>query len=158
VLADWQTHGAELLAEVGVEAALPLVEDATRSPESTLRLTAVALNEGYVERLAALRCVVLADGDHIQPPTKAEPWAVAITETPLAKELGVERRLHQVYSRETDEARRLLGWLEERGALVQGSPAELLQHLAAAGTAGRRIDSVLADSQLIALRDAFENL
>src|SRR5262249_53436890 len=35
VLADWQTHGAELLAEVGVEAALPLVEDATRSPEST---------------------------------------------------------------------------------------------------------------------------
>ena len=157
VLDDWRQHGADLSEPVSVEHALDLVGDEARPVASTIALVAAGLEAGLASDLLELPCVVAEDGRHLVPPAGASPVAVSVGSTPLADELGITTILHPSYRADVRGAHEVLDWLQECGALLDGSDdVEVVRRLASAGRAGQRLPSALTDEQVQALRDAFE--
>ena len=157
VLEDWRCAGADLPELVSVERALDLMGDEARAVDQAIALSAVALNEGLSERLVELPCVISDDGRHLVPPSGESPQAISLEGSPLAQQLGVVTILHDAYLRDNESARTVIGWLQECGALIDGTDdIEVVNRLAAAGRSGRSLEVPLTDEQVMALRDTFE--
>ena len=157
VLEDWRSAGADLPEPVSVERALDLIGDETRPADSTIALAAVALGENLGEHLLGLPCVITYDGQHLVPPSRNSPDAVAAEANLLAQQLGLVTLLHTAHLSGDEAAATVLTWLEESGALLDGSDdSAVVYRLAAAGRSGLHLDSPLTDGQVQALRDAFE--
>ena len=121
VLEDWQAAGANLPEPVSVSDALKLIADETRTIEDTIALVAVAIKEGLQPHLLTLPCVIANDGRRIRPPQEDSPEAVATTPSPLAEELGIITLLHPALRGNENGAPTILKWLNDCGALVDGS-------------------------------------
>ncbi|MCY4011374.1 MAG: hypothetical protein OXG82_01520 [Gammaproteobacteria bacterium] len=159
VLKDWRDAGVELPAPVSVEQALALLEDGARAPGGVVALSAVALRENLDERLLALPCVVARNGRRLVPPLEDAPEAVALEVSPLAQQLGVVSALHPAHLADKSDARKVLDWLRECGAVVDGNDdREVVHRLAAAGRSHRRNPRNLELEQVQALRAVFERL
>ena len=159
VLEDWRAAGEDLPAPVSVEQALALLENEARAPGGVVALSAVALKENLGERLLGLPCVVARDGRRLVPPLKDAPEAVAPEVSPLAQQLGVVTALHPAHLTDEPDAKRVLDWLRECGAVVDGNDdREVVHRLAAAGRSDRRNPRVLQLEQVQALRAVFERL
>lgn len=159
VLEDWRTAGVDLPAPVSVEQALALLEDEARAPGGVVALSAVALSENLGDRLLGLPCVVARDGRRLAPPLKDAPEAVALEVSPLAQQLGVVTALHPAHLTDEPDAKKVLDWLRECGAVVDGNDdREVVHRLAAAGRSDRRIPRALELEQVQALRAVFERL
>ena len=159
VLEDWRATGVDLPTPVSVEKALVLLEGEARAPGAVVALSAVALRQNLGERLLGLRCVVARDGRRLVPPLEDAPEAVALEVSPLAQQLGVVTPLHPAHLADEPDAQRVLGWLQECGAVVDGTDdREVVHRLAAAGRSDRRIPRVLQLEQAQALRAVFERL
>ena len=157
VLDDWREAGADLVEPLGVERALDLLRDEARSIRSSIALAAAGLRDGLGEQLGMLPCVVASDGRRVVPPLDDSAEAMAEKVSPLAEELGIVTAVHAVHLEETDDARVLIKWLRERGALLDGTDDRaVVRRLAAAGRSGRRLAEPLTDGQVEALRRAFE--
>ena len=157
VLDDWRCAGADLPQPVSVERALDLIGDVSRPVDGTIALCAAALSEGLGERLLESPCVITSDGHHLVPPSGESPSAISPKAMPLALQLGVISILHSAYLKDDETARTVLAWLEECGALIDGTDnLEVVNRLAAAGRAGRPLREPLTDEQVMALRKAFE--
>ena len=157
VLDDWRAAGADLPEPLGVERALDLLRDEARSVRSTIALAAAGLRDGLGDRLSALPCVVAPGGQRIVPPSEDSAEAVAENVSPLAEELGIVTALHTLHLEDTDDARIVIKWLRERGALLDGTDdSVVVRRLAAAGRSGRPLREPLTDGQVAALRRAFE--
>lgn len=159
VLKDWRAAGVDLPAPVSVEQALALLKDEARAPGGVVALSAVALREELDERLLALPCVVARDGRRLVPPVEDAPEAVALEVSPLAQQLGVVTALHPAHLADEPDARKVLDWLSECGAVVDGNDdREVVRRLAAAGRSARRSPRTLELEQVQALRAVFERL
>lgn len=159
VLEDWRTAGVDLPAPVSVEQALALLEREAREPAGVVALTAVALRENLGKRLIDLPCVVAQDGRCLIPPPKDAPEAVALEVSPLARQLGVVTAMHPAHLTDEPDARKVLNWLRECGAVVDGNDdREVVRRLAAAGQSDQRNPRVLQLEQVQALRAVFERL
>ena len=159
VLEDWRAAGVDLPAPVSVEQALTLIEDEARAPEGVVALSAVALMENLGERLLGLPCVVAHDGRRLVPPLKDAPEALALEVSPLAQQLGVVIPLHPAHLTDEPDAKRVLDWLRECGAVVDGNDdREVVHRLAAAGRSDQRNPRALKLEQVQALRAVFERL
>ena len=159
VLEDWRAAGVGLPEPVSVEQALALLEDDSRAPEGVVELSAVALRENLGERLLGLPCVVARDGRRLVPPLEDAPEAVALEISPLAQQLGVVTALHPAHLTDKPDAKRVLDWLRECGAVVDGNDdLEVVLRLAAAGRSARRNPRPLELEQVQALRAVFERL
>ena len=157
VLEDWRSAGAELPEPISVTRALDLISDEHRSADSTIALAAVALEHDLGEHLLGLPCLIANDGRRVVPPSADSPYAVAATVTPLARQLDLVTILHSAHLSGNEAAARVVAWLQEVGALLDGSDDRaLVFRLAIAGRSGYRLDSPLTDEQVQALRDAFE--
>ena len=157
VLDDWRTGGANIPEQVSVERALDFVGDQTRPADSTIALTAAGLDAGLDERLMELPCVISRDGRHIVPPDEDSADALAAETTPLAEQLGIVTMLHPAHLGDGKPARTVLKWLRESGFLLRDTDDwAVVQRLAAAGRAGRQIETPLTDEQVQSLRAAFE--
>ena len=153
VLKDWRTAGVSLPMPVTVDQALALFEDEARAPSDVVALSAVALKEGLSEQLLGLPCVVARDGRRLVPPLEDAPEAVAPEVSPLAQQLGVVTPLHPAHLADEPGARRVLDWLRECGAVVDGTDdREVVHRLAVAGRSDRHIARPLRVEQLQALR------
>lgn len=159
VLEDWRAAGVDLPVPVSVEQALALLADDARAPEGVVALSAVALREQFDEKLLDLPCVVARDGRRLVPPLKDAPEAVALEVSPLAQQLGVVTALHPVHLTDEPDARMVLDWLRDCGAVVDGNDdLEVVHRLAAAGRSDQRSPRVLQLEQVQALRAVFERL
>ena len=159
VVEDWRAAGVDLPAPVSVEQACALLEDEARSPKGVVALSAVALRENLGEQLLALPCVVAHDSRRLMPPLKDAPEAVAVEVSSLAQQLGVVTALHPAHLTDEPDARKVLDWLRECGAVVDGTDnREVVHRLAAAGRTDRRNPRVLQLEQVQALRAVFEQL
>ena len=159
VLNDWRGAGANIPEPVSIERALNLLGDDTRSPLDTIALVAAGLDAGLGHRLVNLPCVIAKDGRHVVPPWGDSPEAVAASATSLAEQLGVVTLLHPAHLSDSGAARGVLKWLRELGALLEESDDRLVvRRLAAAGQAGRQVETPLTDEQVLALRAAFERM
>ena len=159
VLEDWRDAGVDLPVPVSVEQALALLEDEARGPEGVVALSAVALRENLGERLLGLPCVVARDGRRLAPPLENAPEAVALEVSPLAQQLGVVTPLHPAHLTDEPDAKRVLDWLRECGAVVDGNDdREVVNRLATAGRSGWRNPQALKLEQVQALRAVFERL
>ena len=159
VLEDWRVAGVDLPVPVSVEQALALLEDETRAPRGVVALSAAALKESLGERLLGLPCVVARDGRRLVPPLEDAPEAVALEVSPLAQQLGVVTPLHPAHLTDELDAQRVLNWLRERGAVVDGNDdREVARRLAAAGRSDRPSPRTLQIEQVKALRAVFERL
>ena len=157
VLKDWRAAGADLPEPVSIERAVNLIRDEHRSVNSTIRLTAVALEHDLSESLLGLPCLIAHDGRRLAPPSANSPNAIVTSLTPLARQLGVFTLLHSAYLSDDESATTVLAWLRESGALIDALDDRALVHrLAAAGRAGRSLESPLAEEHVRALRNAFE--
>ena len=133
------------------------MRDEHRPADSTIALAAAALEHNLGERLLGLPCLIAHDGRRLVPPSADSPYAVAVAVTPLALQLGLVTILHSAHLSGDEVAATVLAWLEESGALLDGSDDRaLVYRLAAAGRSGYHLDSPLTDEQVQALRDAFE--
>ena len=159
VLDDWREAGAELPAPLSVERALALLQNPNRPVDSTIALVAAGVRDGVVDSLAELPCLVASDERRLVPPSSSSPEAVALEVSPLAQELGIVTALHAQHLEDTDDARVIVDWLRERGALLDGTDDRVVIHrLASAGRSDQRIEEPLTDGQVNALRRAFESL
>lgn len=159
VLADWRSAGVDIPEPVSVEQALALLEDEARAPGGVIALSSIALKEGLGKRLLELPCVIAHDGRRLVPPLKDAPEAVALQVSPLAQQLGVVTALHSAHLADDLDAKRVLDWLRECGAVVDGTDdREVVQRLAAAGRSDRPNPRVLELEQVQALRAVFERL
>ena len=159
VLDDWREAGADLPVPLSVERALELLRDANRPVQSTIALVAAGVKDGLGDLLVGLPCLVDSDERRLAPPSMDSPEAVALEVSPLARDLGIVTALHAEYVEDTDDAREIIGWLREQGALLDGKDDRVVVHrLASAGRSGRRIEEPLTDGQIDALRRAFEVL
>lgn len=159
VLDDWRQAGAALPQPITVETALVRFGGDDLSPKTAVALAAAALAVNLSDELATMRCVVTEDGRHMRPPAPSDPWLFSAEVSGLAAELGLVLLLHPAYQETTDDARAVVGWLAERGAITDPSDVKgVLQRLAAFGQSGNRLTTALSDRQLRALRDAFESL
>lgn len=159
VLEDWRNAGVDIPAPVSVEQALALLEQEAREPAGIVALSAVALRENLGERLLDLPCVVAHDGRHLMPPLEDAPEAFALEVSPLAQQLGVVTALHPAHLTEDRDATKVLDWLRECGAVVDGNDdREVVHRLAAAGRSDRWNPQVLQLEQVQALRAVFERL
>ena len=157
VLDDWRSAGADLPVPVSVEKALDLIGDERRSPESTIALTATALNENLGEQLLKLPCVITDDGRHLVPPTEDSPEAIAASAAQLGGQLGIVSLLHPAHLRDEKAALEVLEWLGGCGALIDDNDDRaVVYRLAAAGRSGHRLEQPLTDEQVRTLRDTFE--
>ena len=159
VLQDWRDAGVDVPEPVSVEQALALIEEEARTPDGVVALSAVALREDLGERLLGLPCVIAHEGRRLVPPLKDAPEAVALEDSPLAQQLGVVTALHPAHLTDKRDAKQVLDWLRECGAVVDGNDdREVVQRLAAAGRSGRRDPRALELEQVQALRAVFERL
>lgn len=159
VLKSWRQAGVNLAPPVSVVAALGLFGRDGCSAQKTIALAAAALDEHFDDTLAQVPCVMARDGSALRPPTQTDPWMFVTSESQLARELGVARELHEAYSTDEPDAKKVMLWLQSLGAINETNDVTgVLRRLAAAGRAGKRIKQPLVDSQLQAIRDAFEVL
>lgn len=159
VLNSWRQSGGNLAPLVSVKAALALFGRDGRSVQQTIALAAAALDERLDHKLAQVPCVIDRDGSAERPPDRTDPWMFVTIELPFAQELGVARVLHEAYSSDESDTQKVMSWLQSLGAINNSNDVTgVLHKLAAAGQAGRRIEQPLIDSQLQAIRDAFEVL
>lgn len=159
VLSDWRQSGAELVQPVSVRAAFELFGRDGRSAQQTIALAAAALDEHLDHELARMPCIMTQDGSTLRPPAKTDPWMFVTSDLKLAHELRVARMLHKAYSADARDAQQVMSWLQSKGAIIDVTDVGgVLRRLAEAGQAGKYIEGPLADSQLQAIRDAFETL
>ena len=157
VLDDWRTSGVDLPTPVTVDQALTLLQNEARPPRDVIALCSVGLKEGLSRRLLELPCVVARDDRRLVPPLEDAPEAVALDVSPLAQQLGVVTPLHPAHLEDVPSARRVLHWLQECGAVVDGTDDRQVVHrLAVAGRSGRHSPRPLQVEQLQALRAVFE--
>jgi hypothetical protein len=159
VLSDWRQSGADLVQPVSVKAALALFNSDGRSAQQTIALAAAALDEHLCHELVRLPCVMTHEGSMLPPPAATDPWMFVTSNLQLARELGVARVLHEAYSTDERDAQQVKSWLQSQGAITDATDAiGVLRRLALAGQAGKHIEGLLGDTQLKAIRDAFEAL
>jgi len=144
---------------VGVSEALPLIEDDGRKPSFVIGLAAAAVSAGLGEELSTYRCVLGEDGVLTVPPLAASPDALVEGDVdPVFDALSLGRRLHPEYF-EGPTGEVVREWLLSEGSLLISPTVDrLMARLAEAGAAGNAMSTALADDQLLALRDAFEQL
>ena len=157
VLNDWRAAGADIAEPLSVKRALELLQDEARPTRSTVKLAAAGLRAELGDLLGTLPCVVAADGRRLVPPSEGDAEALAEKVSPLAEELGIVTALHPVYLEESEDARLVVEWLREQGALLDGTDdTVVVRRLAEAGRSGGRLKRPLTDGQADALRRAFE--
>ena len=158
VLDAWRSSGADFPEPVGVERALDLLGDETRTVDSTIDLVAAGLDAGLVQHLLSLPCVIASNGRQIVPPQEDSPEALAANSSPLAEQLGLVTLLHPAHFGEANAATTVLKWLRESGILLdKPDDRVVVRRLAAAGSAGHQIETPLTDDQVRSLRAAFEH-
>jgi hypothetical protein len=102
---------------------------------------------------------VTSEIQHVLPPTAESLRGLIVTTSPLAEKLGIGVRLAAEHLADTDDARSVLAWLREIGAVIDDTgDEEVIRRLAVAGRAGNQLAEVLTDDQLRSLRDAFEQM
>jgi hypothetical protein len=159
VLDDWRAAGVQLAPLVDVLRALALLSDESREPDRTVNLAAAALGVGLGDQLADTPFVVAEDGSRLRPPSATSIVCLIDQPDGLPTTLGIGRPLHAAHVASTPSADTVLGWLRERGALIDSSDERAaLTRIAAGGRAGHRLTAPLTDEQLLALRDALERL
>ena len=157
VLDDWRTAGADIADPLSVERALELLRDEARSVQSTVKLSAAGLRDGLGDLLGTLPYVVAADGRRLVPPSEGDAEALAEKVSPLAEELGIVTALHPVHLEDSEDARVVVEWLREQGALLDGTDdTVVVRRLAEAGRSGGCLAQPLTYGQADALRRAFE--
>ena len=157
VLDDWRLSSAAIPETVTVKRALELLKDVTRPVHATIALTAAGLQEGLSTQLLDLPCVVTKEWCRIVPPQGDGPEAVAATSSALAEQLGVVTLLHPAHLGDGEDAQTILKWLRQLGTFMDNPDDRMvIRRLAAAGMAGRQIDTPLTDEQVQSLRAAFE--
>ncbi len=157
VLKDWRAAGADITEPLSVERALKLLQDEARSIRSTVKLSAAGLRNELGDLLGTLPCVVAADGRRLIPPSEGDAEALAEKVSPLAEALGIVTALHPVYLGDSEDARVMVEWLREQGALLDGKDdTVVVRRLADVGRSGGRLARPLTDGQADALRRAFE--
>ena len=157
VLDDWRASGADISESLSVERALELLRDEGRSVRSTISLTAAGLRDGLGNVLSTLPCAVGADGRRLVPPSEGDAEALAENVSPLAEELGIVTALHHAHLEDSEDARLVIEWLRDEGALLDGTDdTVVVRRLAEAGRSGRKLAQPLTDGQADALRQAFE--
>ena len=157
VLDDWRAAGANLVAPLSVRQALDLLQNEARPVPATIGLAAAGLSDELGDVLGKLPCVVASDGRRLVPPSEGSAEAVAGELSPLAEELGIVTALHSAHLDDCDDARLVVEWLRDRGALLDGTDDTVVVHrLAEAGRSGRQLAKPLTDGQADALRRAFE--
>ncbi|WP_329562115.1 sacsin N-terminal ATP-binding-like domain-containing protein [Kitasatospora sp. NBC_01266] len=158
VLADWSEAGGKCPVPVSVADAMVLLNDQARSPEATLALAAVCLEDGWsAGRLTDYRWIIDDQGARHRPPGESAAWVFAEPSGELAEILGIARRLHPAYRGTSPEAQGTRAWLRRHGALLTGSGSTaVIRRLAAVGAAGRQLSpEALSDEQVKSLRDGF---
>ncbi len=159
VLNDWRNSGAHLAEPVSVRKALTLFGRNDCSAQQTIALAAAALDEHMSDELVRLPCVMTHEGSALRLPAANDTWMFVTSASQLAQVLGVARVLHEAYSESDSSAQQVMSWLKLRGAINEASDVTgVLRRLSAAGQAGKYIEDPLTDSQLQAIRDAFEAL
>lgn len=158
VLADWRTLNENLPREVTVEDALAFLQHPDRAVESVIALTAAALRHDLDRELLKLACVLDRDGNGHRPPLRGDPSLLTTEDAALAEPLGMAIPLHPAYLTDGDDARAVLAWLRDVGAIPPTDDIAVLERLAAAGNADHPIEHPYSDTQLRVLRDALEAL
>ncbi|MFD4561288.1 sacsin N-terminal ATP-binding-like domain-containing protein [Streptomyces sp. NPDC058469] len=156
VLEDWAENGGAAPANVGVQDALKLLNDTSRTPEATVALAATAIGVDEAIPLLWLRWLVDVDGERYSVPGADAPIVFTDQARGLSAALGFSRVLHQAYLVPTAESSRVRDWLGERGVFVTGEdPVPAVRRLAARGARRDNGPLSLDDGQLLALRDGF---
>lgn len=157
VLDGWRAAGADIPELVSVEQALALMGDETRPVDATIALVEAGLDAGFKKQLRDFPCVVADDGRRLTLPALESPEAFATEATGLAQRLGLVTALHRAYLDGGKAARKVLAWLQDCGALLDGPDDQaVIRRLSAAGQSGHALVSPLTDEQAQALRAAFE--
>lgn len=141
--------GASQVVEVAD--ALPMFQwDDERDPAWYVAMTAKALDRAI--GLRAHRCVLLASGERIPPPSdqSGETLVAGNGASALAAALDLARTVHDVYLADSPASVQVRIWLEREGHLQQNVTNR--QALILLGN--RREALVVSDSQLLAIRDA----
>lgn len=84
----------------------------------------MALNAGLADEVAEMACVVTATGTHIVPPTEESLQALMVTASPLAEQFGMGVGLAEEHLAEASDARSVLAWLREIGAVIDDPRSE----------------------------------
>ena len=159
VLGDWRTSGAHLAQPLSVKRALALFSKDGCTVQKTIALAAAALDEHLDHQLLRLPCVMTRDGATLRPPEPTEPWMFVTHAPELAQALGIARVLHEAYSSEGKDDQQVMSWLQAQGAILDATDvAGVIRRLAAAGQAENSLEIPLTDTQLLAIRNAFEGL
>ncbi|MCA1790619.1 MAG: ATP-binding protein, partial [Thioalkalivibrio sp.] len=159
VLEDWRQADAPIPPEVDVEQALELLNEPGRGPDAVIALVAAAVEEDLDFALEELPTVVLADGSQVPPPAASDPWMLVTGEGGVGATLGITRALHPAYMTRSAPADVVLEWLRRIGASVDAHDvAAVLARLARTGAAGGALQEALLDVQVVALRDALDQL
>jgi hypothetical protein len=159
VLEDWRKSGAPLTQPVSVRKALALLGRDGCSVQQVIALAGAALDAHLDSELLRLPCVMTHDGSILRPPEATDPWMFVIRAPQLAQALGIARVLHEAYSEERKDAQKVMSWLQSQGAINDATDVtEILRRLASAGNAGNTLEGPMTDSQLLAIRDAFDVL
>ncbi len=85
-----------------------LLNDVSRTPGATIRLTAVALGVGLADRLLRFPCVMTADGARAVPPTAGALQVLLLAPSALAEQLGVGVRLAADHLAQSEAAQTVL--------------------------------------------------
>ena len=159
VLRDWRNASTDIPPLVTVDQAIALLKNEDRPPENVIELCAVGLKKGLDEQLLELPCMIASDDRRLKPPLEDSPEALAIVVSPLAKQLGIITLLHPAHLNEEPNAQRVLEWIRERGALVDGAnDLKVVERLAVAGRSDKYVPRFLQIEQLQALRSVFEEM
>ncbi|HEY0015550.1 MAG TPA: hypothetical protein VGC13_04500 [Longimicrobium sp.] len=159
VLEDWRQADAPIPPEVDVEQALELLNEPGRGPDAVIALVAAAVEEYLEYALEELPAVVLADGSQVPPPAASDPWMLVTGEGGVGATLDITRALHPAYVTRSAPVGVVLKWLRRIGAAVDASDvAAVLERLARTGAAGGALQEALTDVQVVALRDALDQL
>ncbi|MET7824666.1 hypothetical protein ABZT23_08300 [Streptomyces sp. NPDC005386] len=155
-LRDWEENGGVAPATVGVQDALKLLDDTSRTPEVTVTLAAAAIAVNDTIPLLWRQWLVDINGERYTVPKADAPVVFTDQAGGLSEALGFSRVLHPAYLASTAESSRVRDWLGARGAFVAGAdPVPTIRRLAARGARPSGSPLSLDDTQLLALRDGF---
>lgn len=130
-----------------------------REPEWYVRMAKAAIHEGVLTKFLRKRGILLADGRRVEPPGHKDPRSLVCRVSPdsLAARLGLTLQVHPEYLTDNADAQIVMNALERANVLIDevDSSVAALEDLARNGIQ-KRVQ--LTDTQLTALRDAFERL
>jgi hypothetical protein len=130
-----------------------------REPAWYVRMAKAAVHEGLLTKFLWKRGILLADGRRVVPPGHKDPRSLVCRVSPhsLAAKLGLALPVHPEYLADKADAKIVINALKRANVLIDevDSSEAVLDALA---RDGMQECVQLTDTQLTALRDAFEHL